>query len=166
MSFSAAAAAERGVRPQGVLLMNALPEPVTAVAYRAANGELAWRRAELPAALLAIAEAGLAVLGGEVWLAVGDGRWDGLIPDACGGLPGVWHWDTAPRLAGESWLAFCHRAAEESARAVAEMRVEEESDPAVWDRLYFNLTYVTEAELHRLSEEATRLRQQHRSRPQ
>jgi hypothetical protein len=122
--------------------MTALPEPITAVAYRAANGELAWRRADLPAALVALAQSGLAVLGGEVWVAVGEGRWVGLIPDAHGGAPGVWHWNTAPRAAGETWSAFCRRTAEESAQAVAGMQVEEESSPAVRDRLYFNLTYV------------------------
>jgi hypothetical protein len=126
--------------------MAALPEPITAAAYRAANGELAWRRAELPDALAAIAESGQAILGGEAWMALGEGRWVGLIPDARGGPPGVWHWETAPREAGESWLAYCRRTVDESARAVVRMPVEEESDPAVRDRLFFNLTYITEAE--------------------
>jgi hypothetical protein len=126
--------------------MNVLPESVTAVAYRAVNGELAWRRADLPLALAAVAESGQAVLGGEVWVAVGEGRWLGLIPDAHGGPPGVWHWNTTPRADGEGWLKYCRRAAEESALAVARMRVEEESDPAVRGRLFFNLTFVTEAQ--------------------
>jgi hypothetical protein len=126
--------------------MTALPEPITAAAYRASNGELAWRRSDIPAALSAIAASGQAVLGGEVWIAVGEGRWHGMVPDRLGGLPGVWHWDTAPRAAGESWPVYCRRAAEESARAVTELRVEEESDPAVWSRLFFNLTFVGEAE--------------------
>ncbi len=124
--------------------MTALPETIIATAYRAANGELAWQRADLPAALTAIAVSGQAVLGGEVWVAVGEGRWAGLVPDARGGPPGVWHWETAPRTAGESWPAYCRRAADESARVVAGMRVEEEAHPAVRDRLYFNLTWVAE----------------------
>jgi hypothetical protein len=142
-----------------------LPEPIAAVAYRAVNGELAWRRADLPSALLAIVQSGMAVLGGEVWLALGEGRWDGLIPDAHGGLPGVWDWDVTPQATGETWSAYCRRAAEESARAVAGMRVEEESDPAVGDRLYFNLTYVTEAEAERLSEEVAKIRERAAARP-
>jgi hypothetical protein len=126
--------------------MAVLPEPITARAYRATNGELAWRRTDIPAALAAIGESGQAVLGGEVWVAVGDGRWLGMIPDARGGPPGVWHWDTAPRTEGENWSTYCRRAAEESAQVVAGMRVEEESAPVVRDKLFFNLTYVTEAE--------------------
>lgn len=126
--------------------MAALPESITAVAYRASNGELAWRREHIRAALAAIAASGQAVLGGEVWVTLGGGRWDGLVPDRHGGPPGVWHWSTAPRAAGESWLAYCGRVAEESARAVAGLQVEEESDPTVLERLFFNLTYITEAE--------------------
>ena len=53
--------------------MTALPEKVIAAAYHASNGEQAWRRADLPAALAALAESGQAVLGGEVWVAVGGG---------------------------------------------------------------------------------------------
>jgi hypothetical protein len=125
--------------------MEALPDSIAASAYRATNGELAWRRADLPAAFAAILASGQAVLGGEVWLALGAGQWDGLIPGAQGGLTGVWHWSTTPRADGECWLAYCWRVAEESERVVAEMRVEEESDPRVRDRLFFNLTNVTEA---------------------
>jgi hypothetical protein len=127
--------------------MAALPVSVTAIAYRASNGELAWRRLDIPQALSAIAASGQAVLGGEVWVAVGEGQWHGLVPDRHGGPPGgVWHWDATPRAAGESWPAYCVRAAEESARTVAGMPVEKESDPAVRDRLFFNVTFVSEAE--------------------
>ena len=122
--------------------MEALPLTIVTTAYRAANGELAWRRAGLPAALAAIAESGQAVLGGEVWVATGDGRWDGLVADADGGPPGVWHCETAPRAAEESWLAYCRRVADESARVAAGMRVEDAAHPAVRDRLYFNPTWV------------------------
>jgi hypothetical protein len=127
--------------------MTTLPERITSVAYRATNGELAWRRADLPAAISAIAASGQAILGGEVWVALGGGRWGGLVPDRHGGPPGVWHWDTAQRAAGENWSAYCRRVAEESARVVDEMRVEEESAPAVQHRLFFNLTFVQEAEM-------------------
>lgn len=87
------------------------------------------------------------MLGGEVWVALGEGRWDGLIPDSSGGPPGVWHWETTPQQAGENWAAYCRRTADESAREVVAMRVEEGSAPAVHDRLVFNLTYVSDGEV-------------------
>jgi hypothetical protein len=126
--------------------MAALPEPVTAVAYRASNGELAWRRHDLPTALAAVAASGQAVLGGEVWVALGNGRWHGLIPDRHGGPDGVWHWSTTPRAATEGWQEYCNRVAADSAQVVAAMRVEEESAPAVRESLRFNLTYIPEVE--------------------
>jgi hypothetical protein len=116
--------------------MAALPEPVTAVAYRASNGELAWRRHDLPTALAAVAASGQAVLGG----------WHGLIPDRHGGPDGVWHWSTTPRAATEGWQEYCNRVAADSAQVVAAMRVEEESAPAVRESLRFNLTYIPEVE--------------------
>ncbi len=125
--------------------MLALPEAIAAAAYRATNGELAWRRVDLPAALAVIADHEQAVLGGEVWLVLGAGRWTGLVRNARGGPPDVWHWDTLPQLVDESWQVYCQRAAKESAQLVAEMRVEEVAEPAVHDRLFFNLTYITEA---------------------
>jgi hypothetical protein len=120
-----------------------LPESITALAYRATNGELAWRRADVPAALAAITASGQAILGGEVWLAEGEGQWCGLMPAARGGLPAVWHWETTARASGESWPAYCRRTAEESAHIVALMAIEEAA-PSVRDCLFFNLTYLAE----------------------
>ena len=82
-------------------------------------------------------------------IAVGEGRWHGMVPDRRGGPPGVWPFGTP--LGRGRWRELAgvlppHRPAEESARAVTALRVEEESDPAVWSRLFFNLTFVGEAE--------------------
>ena len=124
--------------------VSGLPDVIAKLAYRSTNGELAWRRSDVLAALDAIAKSGQATLGGEVWVALGEGRWHGLVPKAGGRLPGVWQWDTAPRGAGEDWPSYCRRAARESTRAVEGMRVEEAADPEVRDRLVFNLTFVAE----------------------
>jgi hypothetical protein len=123
-----------------------LPDAVAARAYRASNGDLAWRRADLPAALAAIVASGQAILGGEVWMALGQGEWTGLIPDAKSGPVGVWTWNTAPRRPDEMWPVYCQRTAEESRQEVDQMRVEDESSPAVRDKLLFNLTYVPDEE--------------------
>lgn len=75
-------------------------------------------------------------------MALGDGNWDGLIPDRNGSASSVWSWSTDEQSVGESWQACCDRCAAESARIVAAMTVEEECDPSVQSRLYFNFTYV------------------------
>lgn len=126
--------------------MATLPESVTSVAYRASNGELAWRRDDVATALAAIAASGQAVLGGEVWVTLGEGRWTGLVPDRHGGPDGVWAWDNKPRSQGETWREYCDRAARESERFLAGMQVEAEADPTVLNKLYYNFTYIRESD--------------------
>lgn len=122
-----------------------LPTEITRVAFRATNGEFAWRRADLPTAIQAICRAGLAILGGEVWLVRGT-AWTGLIPDRNSNVPGVWSWDTSVRQSGESWQAYCDRCASESAGVTGKMGVELEASPEVVADLWFNLTYVAASE--------------------
>lgn len=122
--------------------MAALPNAVTSIAYRARNGELAWRRVDVPAALAAIAASGHAVLGGEVWVTLGDGLWTGLVPDRNGGLDRVWAWDIGPRSQGETWRDYCDRSARESQRHLDGLHVEADAAPSALSMLYFNLTYI------------------------
>ena len=118
----------------------------TPPAFRARNGELAWRRADIEGALTSLAADARAILGGEVWLITGGDSWDGLIPQRDGSAPGIYSWDTAPRAAAESWPVYCHRTASESVEAVRAIQVEQETLPELVDRLRFNVTYVAEQE--------------------
>lgn len=120
-----------------------LPLDLTAKAYVAPNGELAWRRRDLPEALRALVDAGHAVLGGEVWMVEDPCRnWDGLIPRGDGSSPGVWGWDTAGRRSTETWHVYTERTLRESLEAVGKMNVEDEADPAIVPMLWFNVTTV------------------------
>ena len=125
--------------------MSALSEIPVERAFVASNGELAWRREDINAALTAIRDSGHAILGGEVWLIIGEHSWDGLIPQRGGGPPGVWSWDTGSRLSGESWRDYCDRTAAESMQMVTSLSVESETPPELIDRLRFNVTYVAES---------------------
>lgn len=134
---------------QGTRLQNrfeaGLPETIISLAYRAGNGELAWRPEDVSAALAAIAASGQAVLGGEAWLALGSGRWIGLIPDRHGG-DFVCAWDTKPRGEEETWQAYCVRAANEAERVIAEMRIEDDAAASVREKLWWNFAYISEPE--------------------
>ncbi len=110
-------------------------------AYRAANGELAWRREDVAEALAAIADADLATLGGEVWLVIDD-KIHGMIPSDTNEPPGVWPWDTKPRNDTESWSEYCRRTAEESISAVNDMAVESQCRKDVRNYIRFNVTFV------------------------
>jgi hypothetical protein len=127
---------------------NGLPPSILSKAYESPGArELAWRRADVPAAAMAIAAAGRAILGGEVWL-VRDVRsnWSGLIPSADGSPDGVWSWDTSPRAAAELWQQYCERVCHETIAAVAAMQIEQVAAASVRPLLWFNITYVTEGD--------------------
>jgi hypothetical protein len=128
--------------------MAELPLAITSLAFKAANGELAWSFADVENALVAIRDAGLATLGGEVWRIVGPEAWDGLFPDRFGGPAGVWHWETEPREEHEDWQTYCQRTAVLSISAAHDIaqRVQREVAPEILDSLRFNVTYVDENE--------------------
>ncbi|MDX2146670.1 MAG: hypothetical protein SFZ23_04040 [Planctomycetota bacterium] len=118
-----------------------LDSEVCSKAFRARNGEFAWRREHVELALDAIQKSHLAILGWEVWLVIGD-QWTGLIPSIRQEPDGVWSFDTSPRRSGEDWLAYCTRTVEETRNQIKSQPVEAESSPRVRDRLRFNFTYV------------------------
>ncbi len=123
-----------------------LPAQFVTIAYRASNGELAWKQSDIPAVVAAIVGQDMAILGGEVWVAMGGGRWEGGVPSRDGSVVGVWGWVATARAAGESWRSFCERTGAESVRVAATMAFEDEVHPSVLDRLWINLCYVTETE--------------------
>jgi hypothetical protein len=125
--------------------MKVLPEEITASAFTAANGEYAWPRTQIVEAFRIIVETEQAILGGEVWAVKGGKIW-GAIPDATGEISGVWHWETLPHNAQESWVDYCRRTGEESIRAVEDMRVEDDVSPEFQEHLFFNVTYIDEAD--------------------
>jgi hypothetical protein len=127
---------------------HSLPASVISKAYESPGAkEYAWRREDVPEAAAALAAAGKAILGGEVWLVPDvQSNWSGLIPSASGSPDGIWSWDTSPRAQGEGWQAYCERTCQESVAAVSSMQVESESAAHVRSFLWFNMTYVAEDE--------------------
>lgn len=126
--------------------MRDLPYSISAAAFLSSTGEYAWRRSEIEVALVAIRDTEQAVLGGEVWRIAGSDQWSGLIPGRGGSPDGVWHWETAPRTAIESWGTYCDRTARESIDAVRRMAVEDETLPGLVDSLRFNVSFIDETE--------------------
>jgi hypothetical protein len=124
--------------------MSAPSDIPTGRAFVAANGELAWHRRDIGPAVSRIRDAGQAILGGEVWLIIGQDTWDGLIPQRAGGPPVIYSWETPPRSLSESWRDYCHRTAAESIHVIGLMTVESDISPDLADKLRFNITYIAE----------------------
>jgi hypothetical protein len=125
--------------------MTGLDPEVCSKAFRARNGELAWRREDVDLAINAIQKSGRAILGWEVWLVEND-QWTGLIPSFRDEPDGVWSFVTSPRRSDENWSAYCTRTAQETQSQIKTQPVEAESSPKVRDRLRFNFTFVDESE--------------------
>jgi hypothetical protein len=122
-----------------------LDPEVCSRAFRARNGELAWRSEDVVCAIDAIQKSGRAILGWEVWLVEGD-RWTGLIPSVRAEPEGVWSFSTSPHVSDDNWITRCEKAAQEAKRQIATQPVEAESCPTVRNRLRFNFTYIDESE--------------------
>lgn len=112
-------------------------------AYTGPQGELAWRRDDLPQVVDAIVKAGRLILGGEAWT-VRDGEVHGVIPT--GGRRGVvftWVTDPAP---GVAWAERVQRAARQALAAVASLDAEHQVAVGLASTVWWNLTTCSEAE--------------------
>jgi hypothetical protein len=126
--------------------MNRLPGDLLARAFRARNGELAWRREDALAVAEALAAGGQAILGGEVWLVDDDGWWDPRLPTDDGTEPAVRTWAPVPpeRQASESWSEFCARARDYTAAVLAAAEAEALVPAPLRARLRYHLSVTTE----------------------
>jgi hypothetical protein len=114
-------------------------------AYRAQNGEYAWTRSYVGAAVAQLAAAGEAILGGEVWVVVGAKAILAIIPDRAGANK-VYHWSVPSRGRNEPWPDFVRRAAAVALDAVEGLRAEEDVRADLAPFVRYNLTYVGQAE--------------------
>jgi hypothetical protein len=114
-----------------------------AAAFRTSGGEYAWRKTDALRAARALADAGYAILGGELWLVRGS--------EVCGVLPqhsgpsAVYHWKSE-RKSSESWPDFVARAQSESASAIDALPPDGEVNAPSGAEVYYNLTWVSEQE--------------------
>jgi hypothetical protein len=82
-------------------------------AFRTANGEFGWTRAQIPLVVEVLRSHGMGILGGELWWIRDESTsCDGLIPQRHG-PPAVYTW-AADRLPSESWPDFVERGASDA----------------------------------------------------
>jgi hypothetical protein len=135
--------------------MTQLPDEMIARAFRASNGELAWKRSDALQVVAAMADAGIGILGGEAWAPLEDGRIYVGARLTVGSVTGPYNWETDPawQQGSESWSDFCRRAARQSEAVLSEAEVFEAGvDPELRPRIRYNLAYVTRAEYLELRE--------------
>jgi hypothetical protein len=129
--------------------LSALSDTVASGAYRALDGEYAWRRADLPGVVQDLVERRLALMGGEVWVVEGS-LFCSLSPRKDGGWT-VLAWNGPLREQGETWEHYTRRCAEETLRAIHELNAEEAVAPEASDNLYYHIRCAGEHEYHSFS---------------
>jgi hypothetical protein len=119
-------------------------------AFRASNGEFGWTRAQIPSVVDILHSRGIGILGGELWW-VRDGFTDyrGTIPQQQG-LPGVYTWETKREI-NESWSHFVERGASDALAAVRRWPAPSDLPADLPGRIFYNLTWVSEAEFKKLT---------------
>lgn len=117
-------------------------------AFRTASGEYAWPRPEAIRAVHALADAGLALLGGELWL-VKAHEIQPMFPVEGGGQA-VLGW-ASNRLDSEAWSAFVTRSRSESLAAIAAQPSRDVSVPEGFG-VYYNVTWADQTRFALLSE--------------
>lgn len=117
------------------------PPELESSAFRTSGGEFAWRRPDAMQATRALAHAGFAILGGELWLIRG-GEIFGVLPQHSG-PPAVYHW-VCERSPSEAWLSFVARSCRESLSAIASLPAEGEVDAPPGAEVFYNLTWAGE----------------------
>jgi hypothetical protein len=122
--------------------MQFAPE-LEASAFRSSEDELAWRRPQALLAAREIARAGLAILGGELWLVRG-GELFGLLPQHSG-PPALYGWE-CKRNPSEGWPAFVSRCCEEALSAIESLPAEGEVNAPRGAEVYYNFIWVAEHE--------------------
>jgi hypothetical protein len=118
-------------------------EKLESRAHRTAGGEYAWRRQDALEAVGALAVAGRAILGGELWLVHAGQVW-GVLPQHSG-PPAVYHWE-CDRQPTEAWADFVGRSRSQSLAAIDAMPPEGEVIVPSGAEVYYNLTWLSEHE--------------------
>jgi hypothetical protein len=106
--------------------------------------EYAWQRADALRAVESIAAAELAMLGGEVWLVVGD-TIQAAVPQVAGATA-IEHW-VCDRREGEAWHAYVARSAREASEAIR--NIPDLSRAVLPDQaiVYYNIVWASEADV-------------------
>ncbi len=127
-------------------------------AFRADNGELAWKRENLPLVVEILSKKNQAILGGELWwIPQGTRSWTGIIPDGGCGPDGVYHWETK-RLPEETWADFVRRCAVECLATTQRWPSPEKLESYLHGQILYNLDWVSSSEYDALCERAAKMK--------
>lgn len=118
-----------------------VPRILIEKSFCAQSGELAWKPDDILDVLKAVGEAGVQILGGELWYVDELGRIHGAVPLRGSLATGVFSWSTSGRYRHEPWVEFCKHAAVDSAGRVQALAPERFVSASFVDGLHWNVTF-------------------------
>lgn len=118
-----------------------LPLTVLGRAFIASNGELAWARVDVRAAIDAYAANSIAVTGFEAWLVDRNGRWTGLLPEKGTVVPAVVSVVVAEREDGERFEDFIARSKRLVLAEIDRIGLENSVEPELLGWIRYNLIF-------------------------
>ena len=116
-----------------------LSEQLLSRAFRASNGELAWKKEDLVDVLDAYVALGLPVEAYEVWLVNEKGQWTGILPTTDSVGSAVCVFDVEKKKANESDKDFVTRTKKEILDSVARVKIEDSLKPEYIPFIRYNL---------------------------
>jgi len=122
--------------------MKTLPKEIILSAFVSTDGEYAWQRPHIFAALRAIAETGQAILGGDVWT-VENGEICSLFPNT----KGVRMWNTRPQKPDELWFDYCQHTCNESIGEIEKTQLENEVNQEFQQYIFYYPAYIEQNDI-------------------
>ena len=126
---------------------------LTDIAFRAQNGELAWKRNDIPFVIEELKKINIGVQHGEVWLIEANGRWTGLIPKKKSLIKdnietGIYHWEVENKI-DERWDEYLNRSIAETLTAISALNPEDDIEESLKDRIFYNLHLLEEKDFQK-----------------
>jgi len=118
---------------------------IVSTAFIADDGEYAWQREHIFAALRTIAETGQAILGGDVWT-VENGEVCSIFPNT----RGIRMWNTESQKPDELWADYCQRTLKESINEIEKTQLENNVSQELQKHIFFNPTYIEKSDIKSL----------------
>jgi hypothetical protein len=125
--------------------MKSLPKEIVSIAFIANDGEYAWQREHIFAALRAIAETGQAILGGDVWT-LENGEVCSIFPNT----RGIRMWNTESQKPDELWADYCQRTLSESINEIEKTQLENTVSQELQKLIFFNPIYIEKNDIKSL----------------
>ncbi len=117
---------------------------ILASAFGAGDGAYAWKKEALPDVIDRLADAGMAVVGGEVW-GLRNFEIFGAVPTRQGSTR-IFAWSAPPKAPDTDWPTYIRQCQQLAHQSIRNLRAEDKVAPRFRDQLVYHLQFRPEAD--------------------